>query len=85
MIADDLQAVWDGFDRARFLTLALEGCDDLELTPRARHIAEALGDVLPGDRAEAAQVLVSSLGPENAEQELIGDPEEYVRRPVADN
>ncbi len=71
-IAADLAAIDGSFDVDRFLTLALDGFEDLELTPRARHIAEAMAACLPADRAEALRTLIDSLGPENPEQELTG-------------
>ena len=60
------------FDRGRFLALALDGFDDLELTPRARQIANALAETLPVDREAALGIIVDSLGPEIEEAELTG-------------
>lgn len=60
------------FDRAAFVADALDGFDALELTPRARRIAETLGRYLPADFAEAAAVLQRSLGPRADGDELTG-------------
>lgn len=62
-IADEIGSVAPGFPREDFLARALAGYADLELTPRARHIAAALAQTLPEDPAEGMAVLVASLGP----------------------
>ena len=62
-IASMIEAVHPGFPSADFVAHALEGYDDLELTPRARRIAEALARYLPDDPADAIVVLVASLRP----------------------
>jgi len=64
--------VYPDFDQQRFLQAALDGYDELELTPRARQIAAALGDTLPADRRRAIDILIDSLGPESGEAELTG-------------
>ncbi len=71
-IADMIQGVEPGFDRARFLALALEDFEALELTARARHLSEALAAVLPDDREAAIEILIRSLGPDLEEAELTG-------------
>ena len=71
-IGESISAIAPDFDQDRFLTLALDGFDDLELTPRARHIADALADTLPSDRKRALEILIASLGPEIEGQELTG-------------
>ncbi len=62
-IASMIASVHPGFASEAFVARALEGYDDLELTPRARHIARALAAHLPDDAEEAIAVLVASLGP----------------------
>ena len=62
-IAAMIEAVHPGFPSAEFVARALEGFDDLELTPRARQIAYALAAHLPAAPEEAIDVLVASLGP----------------------
>lgn len=71
-IADMLGTVWADFDRPRFLGRALDGFDDLELTPRARQISDALADVLPAERGEAVRLITESLGPPIDGPELTG-------------
>ena len=62
-IAAMIAAVHPGFRSAAFVADALAGYDALELTPRARQIADALATHLPADPEEAIAVLVASLGP----------------------
>jgi len=62
--ADMILAVAPDFGHAGFCAQALDGFDDLELTPRARQIADAMADHLPSDRGEAIDIVVASLGPE---------------------
>lgn len=71
-IARMISAVAPDFDDRRFLALALDGFDDLELTPRARRISDALAQTLPEDRAAALDLLVASLGPESGDAKLTG-------------
>jgi len=52
-IAAMIESVHPGFRSAEFVARALEGYDDLELTPRARQIADALAEHLPADPEEA--------------------------------
>lgn len=75
-----LAAVDDGFDVQAFTSQALDGFEELELTPRCRQIAEAMATHLPDDRAMAIDILVDSLGPElencdPADAQPTGDPE----------
>ena len=62
--ASSIAAVFDGFDVNRFTTTALDGYDDLELTPRCRQIAAAMATFLPADRRRAIEIIIESLGPE---------------------
>ena len=71
-VADRIEAVFPDFDREAFLQVALDGYDELELTPRARHISTALAGVLPTDRDHAIRILTDSLGPEVGWNELKG-------------
>lgn len=63
-IADAIRRAHATFDVDRFTAAALDGYEDLELTPRARQIAAVLGDFLPADRGKAIDIIVASLGPE---------------------
>jgi len=71
-VAEMIRAVEPTFPAAAFLSDAVAGYDDLELTPRARQIARALGHHLPRDYRRAAEILVSSLGPKLEDSELTG-------------
>jgi hypothetical protein len=62
-IAGMVGGAYPAFDTDRFLTAALDGYEDLELTERARAIARALRTALPADDAEAIGILTDSLGP----------------------
>ena len=62
-IAQQIVAVDRAFPVDAFLEDALAGYDDLELTPRARQIADALSRHLPADYDEAIEILLASLGP----------------------
>jgi 3-methyladenine DNA glycosylase AlkC len=71
-IADMIHNVDGAFPREAFLVDALDGFEALELTPRARHIASALGRHLPQDYEQAVEILVASLGPKLEAVELTG-------------
>jgi 3-methyladenine DNA glycosylase AlkC len=71
-IADMIQNVDGTFPREAFLADALDGFEALELTPRARHIAMALGRHLPQDYERAIEILIASLGPKLDAAELTG-------------
>ncbi len=72
LIADMVAAVYPDFDRTGFLVDSLDGFDELELTQRARHIADALASHLPGAPDLALEIIVASLGPEIGDAELSG-------------
>ena len=69
-VADALLEAGATFDRSAFVAMANDGFDELELTGRARHVAAAMADHLPDDRAEALRLVTASLGPED--EELVG-------------
>ncbi len=71
-IAGMVQCVFPDFDRESFLKAALDGYSDLELTPRARQISNALAEVLPSDRDRSIDILVESLGSEAGSSDLTG-------------
>ncbi|MDH3499664.1 MAG: DNA alkylation repair protein [Acidimicrobiia bacterium] len=71
-IAESIDRVFRDFDRPSFIAQCLDGFDELELTPRARHISGALADHLPADRDRAIRILIESLGPEIQAAELTG-------------
>src|SRR5688500_19035039 len=71
-LAADLERVEPTFSSRAFVRQATNGLDELELLDRAKHIARALSDHLPEDYPEAIGVLLRSLGPEHASDELVG-------------
>lgn len=74
-IAAAISGVHSAFPTDAFIADALDGYEQLELTPRFRHIAEALARHLPADYDEAIAILLASLGPPIAGDELFGmDP-----------
>jgi 3-methyladenine DNA glycosylase AlkC len=62
--ASDLSRVCPPFRKRAFVDACMTGLADLELTPRAWHIADAMYDHLPRPFTVAADVIVASLGPE---------------------
>ncbi|HEX6233403.1 MAG TPA: DNA alkylation repair protein [Jiangellaceae bacterium] len=62
-IAAMIKAVYPGFPAGDFVEYSLAGYEELELTPRARRIADALARYLPPEPVEAIRILVASLGP----------------------
>jgi 3-methyladenine DNA glycosylase AlkC len=60
------------FPAARFVTDSCNGLEALELLDRGRHIARALGAHLPPSYPDAIDVVLRSLGPEHATDELLG-------------
>jgi len=71
LAADVVRALPDFPSRA-FIKQAGAGLDDLELLDRGKHIAVALGKHLPPAYPDAINVLLRSLGPEHATDELVG-------------
>jgi hypothetical protein len=71
-MAGDIARVHPDFRVRQFTNDACRGLDALELLDRGRHIAHALGRHLPPAYPEALEVLLQSLGPEHATDELIG-------------
>jgi 3-methyladenine DNA glycosylase AlkC len=65
-IARDLGRVHAPFRQDVFVRECLTKLEELELTARARHIAEVMAAHLPQPFVRAAKVLVESLGPELA-------------------
>jgi len=78
--ATSIAGVFEGFDVDGFTNFALDGFEDLELTPRCQQIAAAMAVHLPDDRTRAIEIIIDSLGPklENcdpADAGPSGDPE----------
>jgi 3-methyladenine DNA glycosylase AlkC len=78
-IASDLLAVYPPFPAEAFVAACLRGLTDLELTPRAWHIASAMHEHLPGAFERAARILMDSLGPKQAQTTTFGmEPFRYL-------
>jgi 3-methyladenine DNA glycosylase AlkC len=71
-LAADLARVHPGFPASRFVKAACAGLDDLELLDRGRHISRILAAHLPQPYPDAVDILIRSLGPEHATDELVG-------------
>lgn len=71
-LAREIARVHPGFPVRAFTNDACRGLGALELLDRGRHIAAALDAHLPPSYPEAIQILLRSLGPEHATDELIG-------------
>ena len=71
-LAADVQRVHTPFNARAFIRQASDGLDELELLDRGKHLARALAAHLPGPYTEAVDVLLRSLGPEHASDELVG-------------
>src|SRR5688572_5844556 len=71
-LADDVERVYSAFAKREFVRQACTGLDALELLDRGKHISRALESHLPSSYPAAIEVLVRSLGPEHASDELVG-------------
>jgi 3-methyladenine DNA glycosylase AlkC len=71
-LAADLERVHTSFPVNPFVNDACDGLDALELLDRGRHISRALVRHLPAEYPDAVAVLLRSLGPEHASDELLG-------------
>jgi 3-methyladenine DNA glycosylase AlkC len=71
-LAGDLAGAHPRFPVRTFVARATAGLDGLELLDRGRHIARVLAAHLPTPYPDAVDVLIRSLGPEHASDELIG-------------
>jgi 3-methyladenine DNA glycosylase AlkC len=71
-LAGEIARVHPAFPTRDFVAQASAGLDALELLDRGKHIARALAAHLPPGYPAAIDVLIRSLGPEHASDELIG-------------
>ena len=71
-LAADLARVHPAFPVRAFVRDATRGLDALELLDRGKHIERALEKHLPASYPEAVDILLRSLGPEHAGDELLG-------------
>jgi 3-methyladenine DNA glycosylase AlkC len=71
-LAHDIARAHRAFPAEAFTNDACRGLDELELLDRGRHIAKALAAHLPASYPKAIAILLRSLGPEHATDELLG-------------
>ena len=71
-LAADIARVHPSFPSRGFVRDATKGLDDLELLDRGKHITRALERHLPANYPDAIDILLRSLGPEHATDELLG-------------
>src|SRR5512134_3724817 len=71
-LAGDIAGAHASFPSRAFIEDATAGLDALELLDRGRQIATALAKHLPSAYPDAIEVLLRSLGPEHATDELVG-------------
>lgn len=71
-LAGDIARVESSFVAEAFIRDACAQLDTLELLDRGKHIARALARHLPKKYPDAIAVLLRSLGPEHASDELLG-------------
>ena len=71
-LAQSIADASPSFPSRRFVRRASQGLEQLELLERGRHITAALHASLPPSYPEAIEILLRSLGPEHAAQELVG-------------
>ena len=62
-IASMIETTHKSFDSRAFLREALDGYEELDLTPRAWHIMRALRKHLPREYPDAIRILLASIGP----------------------
>jgi 3-methyladenine DNA glycosylase AlkC len=67
-----LKGAWQEFDLPRFVALATDGLDALELKQRGVQIARAMRATLPADYADAIGIVVRSFGPETRASTIDG-------------
>ena len=71
-LAADIERVHASFASRAFIRDATKGLDELELLDRGKHITRALERHLPPSYPDAIDILLRSLGPEHATDELLG-------------
>ena len=71
-IASMLSEAGLAFDKRAFVTACLNNYPALELTQRARQIAEQLKTILPDDFEPASTLIIQSLGPKLASSDAFG-------------
>jgi len=71
-LAAEIERAEPSFPARAFVRQATTGLDLLELVDRGKHIAAALAAHLPKEYPQAVDVLLRSLGPKHASDELLG-------------
>lgn len=71
-IGQTISSVYAEFNTSRFTEDCLLGYEDLELTPRARHICQQMAHYLPANFESAITILLASLGDELDNTEEFG-------------
>ena len=71
-LSAEVARVHPAFPTRAFVAQASAGLEELDLLDRARKIADALAAHLPPSYPDAIDVLIRSLGPEHATDELLG-------------
>src|SRR5918995_588188 len=71
-LSADIERAHQAFPARNFVRQACAGLDKLELMDRGKHISRVLAAHLPQSYPEAIEVLLRSLGPEHATDELVG-------------
>ena len=71
-LAGDIERVHPEFPSRAFIRDATKGLETHELLDRGKHITRALEKHLPASYPDAIDILLRSLGPESASDELIG-------------
>ena len=71
-LAGDIERVHPSFPSRAFVRDATRGLETKELLDRGKHITQALEKHLPASYPDAVDILLRSLGPEHATNELIG-------------
>jgi len=71
-LAGDIERVHPSFPSSAFIRDATNGLGTLELLDRGKHITRALERHLPASYPDAVDILLRSLGPEHATDELLG-------------
>src|SRR5687768_2842777 len=71
-LAGDIERVYPAFPSGAFIRDATNGLEAHELLDRGKHIMRALEKHLPPSYPDAIDILLRSLGPEHATDELIG-------------
>ncbi|HSI05412.1 MAG TPA: DNA alkylation repair protein, partial [Myxococcota bacterium] len=71
-LAEDMSRAMPAFPSRAFIARATTGLDALELLDRGKHISRALAAHLPSSYPEAIDVILRSLGPVHATDELMG-------------